>query len=134
MVIEEANVVLRTKSSEIHEYAHNIVAIRFLSDKLVLLDEAMEIDDILTSLMMNEKKFVLLNALDIQSNMNTASQRYFAKQSQLRLRTLGVAILLNNLPIRLTASVFIKFQKPPYATKIFGTEIDALNWFEKMRD
>ena len=87
MVVDEVNVVYRTESSEIHAYSHNVIVIRFLSDKPVLLDEAMAIDDILTSLMMNQKKFIILNALNIQSNMNSASQRYFAKQSQLRLRT-----------------------------------------------
>ncbi|MEO9534062.1 MAG: hypothetical protein ABJG68_03620 [Crocinitomicaceae bacterium] len=133
MMLElEEEQVVRTESSEISMLTNDVVQIRFLTDSLVLLEEAFEIDNIITSKMMDGPKFILLNALYIQSNMNSSSQRYFSKESQLRLKTKGVAILLNNLPIRLTASVFIKFHKPPYPTKIFNQKEAALKWFQQI--
>ena len=123
MILElEEEQVVRTESSEISMLTNEIIQIRFFTDSIVLLEEAFEIDNIITSKMIDGPKFILLNA----------SQRYFSKESQLRLKTKGVAILLNNLPIRLTASVFIKFHKPPYPTKIFNQQEAALRWFKQI--
>ena len=80
----------------------------------------------------NIPHFVLVDALDIQSNMAAEAQKYLSRESQMSSLTLGAGILLNNLPIRLTASVFIKFFKPVYPAKIFSEESEALKWFKKL--
>jgi hypothetical protein len=86
----------------------------------------------ITSLMMDSDKYILLDVLNIQSNMNTSSHPYFSRESQLKLKTKGLAILLNTRSLRLTASVFVKFHKPPLLTRIFSNETDALKWFGRL--
>ena len=78
--------------------------------------------------------FVLVDAMNIASNMQNDAQKYLAHESAFNDYTIAVGILLNNLPIRLTASMFIKLQKPPFPTKIFGSEEAALKWFDSKRE
>lgn len=122
-----------TKTADLFKLDDNVLVIKFKTDQLAKLRHAREIDEGLMKLANNIPHFVIVDALGIQSNMAAEAQRYFSRESQISSLTIGAGILLNNLPIRLTASVFIKFFKPVFPAKIFSTEKEALDWFAKMK-
>ena len=123
--------MLHTKVAIVSKMAPNMLCIKFKSDCLVEKEDVIEIDSILLSLADKGDYFVLVDALNVLSNMTTEAQRYFSKQSVFGKRVIATAILVNNLPIRLTATIFIKFQQPEFPTKIFRTKKEALNWFKE---
>ena len=125
-------VIVTTESSEIGFYRADTFLIRFKSDKLVGIQEAKIMNDKLMSLANGKSFYFIVDALNVQSNMTTEAQKYFSKESEIAHYNLGMGILLNNLPIRLTASVFMKFHKPIYPTKIFSNYADALRWIDSL--
>ncbi|OIQ36137.1 MAG: hypothetical protein BM555_03275 [Crocinitomix sp. MedPE-SWsnd] len=122
-----------TDSAEIYKIASDVLVMRFKTDRLVVLADVKELDTILCEVANGEDVFVIVDALGIQSNMNTEAQKYFSRESTISKSTIATAVLLDNLPIRLTASVFIKFHKPVFPTKMFSKKGSALSWFDKIR-
>lgn len=127
-----ADQLIVTETADLFRLDEKVLVIKFKTDQLAALRHAREIDEGLMHLANNTPHFVIVDALGIQSNMAAEAQKYFSRESQMSRLTIGAGILLNNLPIRLTASVFIKFFKPVYPAKIFSTELEALEWFEKL--
>ena len=70
--------------------------------------------------------------------MSVAEAEYEAKQFASSEAAVGVvnamAILVKSVFTRALAEIFLKFQKPPYPTRIFTREADALEWLESYCD
>lgn len=123
---------IKTTTAQVYKKSSDILVIEFKPDHYVEREHAVEICKALMDLAKNQDHFVLVDALDIASNMSLDAQKYFASENPFINYTKAVAILLNSLPIRLTANTFIKFQKPPFKTKIFKNESVAKEWFQKL--
>lgn len=126
------NEVLETAGSWVTKLDIDVLQLKFKTDQLIVKKEAVLIDQNLCALSNGEAQFVIIDALDIQSNMDTEALKYFSKNSDIAKYTKAAAILLNNLPIRLTAGIFIKFHKPIFKTEIFKNYEEAYSWFEKL--
>jgi hypothetical protein len=125
--------IINTETAELSFYASDVILTRFKSDKLVSLEDAKEIDRLLMKMANGKSYYFISDALDASSNMTSDAQKYFSRFSDISKYNIGMAILLNNLPVRLTASIFIKFHKPIYPAKIFGDYKAAMNWIDGMR-
>lgn len=123
---------LETPGSVVSRVDESTIELRFKTDQLIVRKEAIMIDENLCQLAGGKPNYFIINALGIQSNMDTNALKYFSKESKIGENTLAAAILLDNLPIRLTASIFIKFHKPRFKTAIFKTKEEAQAWFKKM--
>lgn len=122
-----------TEVAEIFRVTPDVVGLKFKTDQQVNLGHAVEIDEAVMTLIKDKRHFFLIDASDIISNMDNAASRYFSKEGAAVKYIKAAAIVLNSLPIRLTATFFIKFQKPEYPAKIFADREQAMKWFEKMR-
>jgi len=130
-LIEEE--ILETAGSYVSKVDKDVLILKFKTDQLIVKKEAVLIDQNLCALCRGEASYVIIDALDIQSNMDSAALKYFSKDSDIGKYTKAAAILSNSLPIRLTAGIFIKFHKPIFKTEVFKSQLDALDWFSKLR-
>ena len=127
------SMVLETAGSLVSRVSDDVLLLKFKTDQLIVRKEAIQIDKNLCILAENNPHYFIIDALGIQSNMDTDALKFFSKESNIAEFTTAAAILLDNLPIRLTASIFIKFHKPIFKTAMFKDEYDAKAWFEKLR-
>lgn len=123
-----------TKTALIGFYSEDIVVLKFKNDQLVGISDAKEIDAALMGVIGEEKKFFIVDALDLQSNMTMDAQKFFSRDAPSAHKVSAMAILLNNLAIRLTANIFMKIHKPIYPTSTFSTQIEALNWLQQLKN
>lgn len=47
---------------------------------------------------------------------------------------IALAIVANNLAVKMMTNAYIRMRKPPIPTKSFRSEEDAVNWLRQMRD
>lgn len=126
--------VLETAGSLVSRVSDDVVLLKFKTDQLIVRKEAIQIDNNLCLITENKPHYFIIDAIGIQSNMNSDALKFFSKESNIAESTKAAAILLNNLPIRLTASIFIKFHKPIFETAIFKNTSEANAWFDKLRN
>jgi hypothetical protein len=124
--------MIKTETAEVFRLNEEVLVIQFKTDQLVKLVHAQRIDEALIELSEGKDMFVVVDALGINSNMNSEAQKYLANQSEYSRKTRAVAIVLNNLPIRLTASIFVKFVKKTFPARTFTSQDAALSWFKEL--
>ena len=47
---------------------------------------------------------------------------------------IALAIIANNLAVKMMTNAYIRMRKPPIPTKSYRSEEEAINWLRKMRD
>lgn len=125
---------ISTSTADVYRKESGVMVIHFKTDHFTEREQAIEIIDAMLELGQGKKYYVLVNALDITSNMSTDAQKYFAHESPFNEFTKAVGIVLNNLAIRLTAKFFIMIQKPPFPTRIFPSLDEAELWFSELSE
>ena len=75
---------------------------------------------------------IIIESRNISSNITGGALNYLAEHAPSRELTLASAMLVNNLPIRLLAKVYIRYHKPPYPSKIFKDRESAEKWMEEL--
>lgn len=122
-----------TDTAELFRINDEIIGLKFKTEIQVELEDAKQIDAGFMEIIQEKDHFFIIDATDIMSNMDNEASRYFSKESKVANYTRAAAIVLNSLPIRLTASFFIKFQKPRFPTRIFDSREKAIEWFEELK-
>ena len=105
--------VLETAGSQVSRLDKDVLILKFKNNQLITRKEALLIDENLCALAADIDHYFIIDALGIQSNMDSEALKYFSKESRIAENTKAAAILIDNLPIRLTASIFIKFHFVP---------------------
>lgn len=76
----------------------------------------------------NERGPLLVYAMSVVEAEHEAKQ--FASSEDAIAVVNAMAILVKSVFTRAMADIFMKFQKPPYPTRIFTNEAEALAWLE----
>lgn len=72
---------------------------------------------------------------DLRANVtSTKEARAYAADNKYMANHIAYSILGNSLPVILVANFFINIHKPKIMTRLFKTEKEALEWFEKIRE
>ena len=129
--MSEKNQIVETRVALIRKYSEHIILMKFKNNVLVTLEDAKEIDASISQTFPGDFYYII-DALGLTSNMSTRGLSYFSKHSVISKKTLAAAIVLNNLPVRLTASAFVNFYKPSFIAKIFKNHKEAESWIDQL--
>ena|ERR1035437_9316405 len=95
----------------------------------VLQEDAMDMHHAFVTLSHGEKYAVLMDATKYFSPSDKARAKIASKQfTNTRYAT---AFVITSLAIRLTANLFINFNKPATPSRIFNNETSALEWLKE---
>lgn len=130
--MEGASKIFETRVATFCVYQKDVILVKFKNDIMVSLADAEELD---LAILQNfpGDYFYIIDVLNVTSNMNPKALGYFSKSSAISDCTLGTAIVLNSLAMRLTSSAFITFYKPKFPTKIFKDFSSAEQWIENKK-
>lgn len=120
----------------------SIGTLTLLEDRIILLetdehvivgmDEMQEIRKVNHELSDGQPYCVLTKTGAFSSyskEMLDASKTYEYSKNRIAL-----AIIANNLAVKMMTNAYIRMRKPPIPTKSFRSEEEAINWLRKMRD
>ena len=109
-----------------------------LIDKNILLvtiqkNHTIEIEDIkemrITSLQMsNEKKYALILIGEFNTSVSTEARGFMAQPNSLDNYRICMSMITRDLPHRLLANFYLKFNKPSVPTKVFSNIEEAILW------
>lgn len=129
--MSENNHIIETRVAYLSKYSEDTILLKFKNDVMVTVEDAKEIDAAALKAFPGDYYYII-DVLSLTSNMSPSGLAYFSKQSQISKKTLAAAIVLNNLPIRITASAFVTFYKPVFMTKIFKDYESAEKWIDNL--
>ena len=129
----DASTTIETTGSIISKLDTEIIKIKFKNDAHVTLDEAIEIADSTIKVCGNQKFLLLIDATEIYGIMDPDAMDYFTNDERLVGLRMAQAMVVDNLPIRLFANIYMRVKKPAGEVKIFGNIDEAIAWLSELR-
>jgi hypothetical protein len=107
-------------------FKYPVTTLRFKENAELDVKEIREIFTTVDTLNNGRPGFVLTDArVDLTI---TAEGRKIAADKEEFPSLVANAVVLNSLPVKLTANFFLKFNKPHFKLRIFNTEEKAMEW------
>ena len=110
----------------------NMLILTFTDKVQITKEDAVQLDLDCLLLIPDDQFFLIIEARNLNSSMTGEALQYLAKEGKARGKVLACAILLNNLPIRLLAKLYIRYHKPPYTTAIFEKPAKMEEWISEI--
>ena len=119
---------ISTKKASVSLADKNLVRISVYENVEILKEDIVEINEAKKKLV-GTSPYVVVFITPVYGSI-TGEARAFSATIEVYHNAIAKAIVVPNLGQRLVASFFIKFNKPPAPTKIFGTEREAIGWLK----
>ncbi|MGZ3920884.1 MAG: DUF7793 family protein [Bacteroidia bacterium] len=121
-----------TSKAEITLHEKNIVKINVMNDVCLEADDILEINKA-QSFLIKDNYYRVLHVCGINSSVSKEARDLLSNKDISKNR-LAKAIIINSLAQKIVVNFFIKFNKPPYPTKLFNTESEALRWLDEIKE
>jgi len=108
-----------------------IIHIRFHPTPTHGIEEARIVVDTHNDLAKGVKTAVLADMKNIAVGADKNARRYYVGPESSEYK-LGMAMLITSPLQRMFGNIFLKLDKPPYPTKIFTNEGEALDWLSAL--
>jgi hypothetical protein len=118
--------------SIVSQIQDDIIEICIKENSLVELEDVEDILAAENQLMGEQKRFVLFVTPGV--GIISKEAREFSANATTSKNAIAKAIIVRNVGMRLISNFFITVNKPPVKHKIFETKLEALNWFEQLRE
>jgi hypothetical protein len=109
-----------------------IIIIRLKENAEIGIPQVDEISDLIIQFSNDTPCFILV-VPGLGSHSDQESREYAAKFRSKR-KIVAEAIVVQNLPIRILANFYIKFNKPKQQVRLFGSEEDGMNWLLALKE
>lgn len=119
---------IKLKHAEITLYQENIYMLTFEDDYEVELEDAIEIDKTFIKITNNTKFSVIVDARDKFSSITNDARNFFANDPEIIPIREKIAIVVNNMPTKILANFFMRFNRPQTPTKVFNNLEEAVKW------
>jgi hypothetical protein len=103
---------------------HNVI----LPNAMVMLEDAKEISNSNAEVAEGKKIVGLVDARNVKSA--TREARKFAARDETKTSRAAIAILVGSPLSRVIGNFFISIDKPPYPTRPFTSETEAIEWLK----
>ncbi|MCH2234635.1 MAG: hypothetical protein MK078_10310 [Crocinitomicaceae bacterium] len=124
--------VIRRDIYQLEKIAEDRLVITFRDKVQIEIEGAKLLDADCIALSGNKRFKLIIESRNINSNITGGALNYLAKEAPSRKLVIGSVLLVNNLPIRLLAKVYIRYHKPPYPSKIFKEREVAIRWLDEL--
>lgn len=111
--------------------SENIARMRFKPTDRHNLEDAREVVNAHNALANGVNTRVLADLRNITTGANRQARRYYCEEESSRWK-LGMAMLVNSPVQRMLGNLFMMLNKPPYPTRLFKEEADALAWLKEI--
>ena len=111
---------------------HNdIVYMKFTPTQSHGIKEAKLVVEKHNALSGGKKTAVLADLRDVTTGANRAARKYYVGPESAEFK-LGMAMLVVSPFQRMLGNIFIYLGNPPYPTRLFSSEPDAIKWLEEL--
>jgi len=118
---------IQTSIAEVWRAANGVIHILFTSDGTHSLPEAKEIVAAHNALAEGRPRPVLADIRGVQQGANLAARKYYVSDESARYKS-GMAMLIRSPLQRMLGNIFFKLNRPPYPSRLFSDEEDAMAW------
>lgn len=113
-------------------YLHNdIFQLVFEDDYEIELEDAIEIDKAFIELLKGKEFSVLVDTQQRFSSITNEARNFFANDPEILPFRKKIAIIVDNIPTKLLANFFIRFNKPQTPARLFVNYDKAVSWLEE---
>jgi len=122
---------IKLKHSQI-SYSHkNIYLLVFEDDYEIEIQDPVEIDKAFIELLKGKEFSVLVDTQKKFSSISNEARNFFATDPEILPFRKKIAIVVDNMPTKLLANFFIRFNKPQTPTRLFTNYDKAVSWLEE---
>jgi hypothetical protein len=107
----------------------NVILLKFKEDIVFALRDAIEANKAIYSIAKG-KPFLFLVDARVYGNISADARDFFAKDTLIKEIRIAEAIVINNLPARLFAKIYIRLSGPASPSKIFSDINEAKLWLQ----
>ncbi len=121
------------------EFSHTTVEIRDGVIWLIFKDNAeidvKEVRELVKAAetLSGNKTYLLMSDVRVHLTITSEARKVAAEKKEAPFLVAN-AVIVNNLPVRVTANFFSSFNKPFFAFKVFSDEKKALTWLLKQKN
>lgn len=117
-----------TRVADLHLFSNGLVYLGFKNDKIVELEDRLELAEAIEKLAVGIKRKVLIQTGE--RNSMTPEARKLDMNKRIESVVLKEALIINTLGIRISASFYYKLRKPIFPVKVFSNYDEAFDWLE----
>lgn len=128
--MNETRPILKTTSTRVHFEAPNLVVLVIKSGEMLTVEESKVIAQWALSLT-DGAKFKLLTIPEEHATVDSDVREFLGSDNR-QERVLADAMVINNLPHKLLADFYVRFNRPKIPTRFFETEAEAREWIEAL--
>ncbi|MCH8330103.1 MAG: hypothetical protein IH946_01780 [Bacteroidetes bacterium] len=108
-----------------------ILTIRFKKQVNIEIDDAIELTKVWIDTCEETPRCFLIDGRQVRANVSLGAFRHFARDEEFQSLIASYAIIVDSLPIRLLANLYISVFEKKTPAKIFDNEPDALVWLQQ---
>jgi hypothetical protein len=97
------------------------------------IEEARQIVEAHNALVNGKKTPVLADLREITVGADRLARKYYVSEESSRYK-LGMAMLVTSPVQRMLGNLFMKLNKPPYPTRLFKEEEEAMDWLRSLEE
>lgn len=122
------NTHTRLTHAEIIHLQNDLYLLKFDDDYEIELEDAVEIDRTFIELVNNKPFSVVVDARNKYSSISNDARNFFANDPEILPLRKRIAIVINNMPTRMIANFFVRFNRPQTPTRVFNDYNKAIMW------
>ncbi len=126
---------IRIKAGMVTRLQDDLIHMVYTDEYTIEVEHVREFNDLVDSWMPDgEGAYFIVNLRGKYNDIRREAQDYLAKDAPIlfKKKVRATAVIIDNLAGRILSKFFIQFFKPKYPTKIFSTDLDALNWLKSV--
>jgi hypothetical protein len=97
------------------------------------IDEARSVVSAHNQLAAGSQCPVLADIQHVTVGANRDAREYYVSEESSRYKT-GMAMIVSSPMQRMLGNIFFKINRPPYPTRLFSRQADALKWLHELED
>lgn len=125
--MSDSNTIRRTKTTIASFEAPDLLLLVICSDEVLTVDESNDIAQWMR--IHTTSKYKVLTVPQLNADIESEVRNYLV-QPQRAERVIADALVINNLPHRLLADFYLKFNRPDIPTRFFSSEEEAREWLK----
>ena len=123
---------VETSKTIIYKWNEHTICLSYKPDINITLIDAIETSSQIHEITKDNYYNILIDLRGIFGNMTNEARNHFATDSKIQKYKIAEALLIDNLPVRIIAKFYMKFNKPSGLVKIFNNKEKAINWLEQI--
>jgi hypothetical protein len=126
------NEIIETRVSKIWLGEDGILRTTFIPDAELTLEDAIEIFHASKKVTGGKKAVSLVDARNVKSA--TSEVRKYGAREETVIYRAAIAVLVSSSITRALGNIFMRLNKPPYPSRLFTTEAEAMEWLKDFLD